>query len=245
MGKHTETGFTVIEVMLFLAVTGLLAVGILVGSGVTIGQQRYRDSVNNLKSFIQQQYSEVSNVSNDRNKGWNCDATGEVTEDATGQPRGTSDCVLLGRLITIDVSGTKLTAANVVGYHTPGAPTASSDIEELKDNYRLGISPIEPETQEVPWGAQIVKQNSTNPMPLSILIVRSPLNGSLFTFSLDNVQTDPNSLINDTSIKSPRDLCVNADSGTFVGKRMEVRIDAYAANQSAVRIPTESESVCG
>ena len=40
MGKQNTTGFTVIEVMLFLAVTGLLAIGILVGSGVAIGQQR-------------------------------------------------------------------------------------------------------------------------------------------------------------------------------------------------------------
>ena len=46
-------GFTIIEVMLFLAVTGALAVAILVGSGVAIGQQRYKDSVNSLQSFIQ------------------------------------------------------------------------------------------------------------------------------------------------------------------------------------------------
>jgi len=66
MVTKTQGGFTVIEVMLFLAVTGLLAVGILVGSGVAIGQQRYRDSVNTLKSYIQQQYSEVTSVINNR-----------------------------------------------------------------------------------------------------------------------------------------------------------------------------------
>ena len=44
MGAKTQNGFTIIEVMLFLAITGMLAAAILVGSGVAIGQQRYRDS---------------------------------------------------------------------------------------------------------------------------------------------------------------------------------------------------------
>ena len=103
MGTKTDTGFTVIETMLFLAVTGALAVGILVGSGVSIGQQRYRDSVNGLKSYIQQQYSEVSNVVNSRDKTWACDAQGNVVEveQISAEARGTSDCVVLGRFITI------------------------------------------------------------------------------------------------------------------------------------------------
>jgi type II secretory pathway pseudopilin PulG len=243
MGKQTQSGFTIIEVMLFLAVTGLLAVGILVGSGVAIGQQRYRDSVNNLKSFIQQQYSEVTNVINGRGQNWDCSPSAEITE-GSGQARGTSECVLLGRLIAIDDTGTTITASNVVGYRTPGAPTAASDILELKDNYRLGISPIEQETEDVAWGAQVVRQKTTNPMPLSILIVRSPLSGTLFTFTKDNVQIDLNSMIAEANTSATKDLCINADAGTFVGRRMEVRIDPYAASQSAIRIPVETDSVC-
>ena len=38
-------GFTIIEVMLFLAVSGVLAAGILATVGGTIGAQRYRDAV--------------------------------------------------------------------------------------------------------------------------------------------------------------------------------------------------------
>ncbi|HEU5121800.1 MAG TPA: prepilin-type N-terminal cleavage/methylation domain-containing protein [Candidatus Saccharimonadales bacterium] len=244
MGKQTQSGFTIIEVMLFLAVTGLLAVGILVGSGVAIGQQRYRDSVNSLKSFIQEQYSEVTNVINTRGSNWSCTAAGEVVEDS-GQPRGTGECVLLGRLITVDDTGTTLTAANVVGYRIPGAATASSDLLEMKNNYRLGISPIDQETTEVAWGAQIVKPGAgVTPASMSILIIRSPLSGSLFTFTQDSIQSNLNNMIDEANLKNAKDLCVNADAGTFVGRRMEVRIDPYAASQSAVRIPVESESVC-
>lgn len=244
MGKHTQTGFTVIEVMLFLGVTGLLAIGILVGSGVAINQQRYRDSVTSLKSYIQQQYSEVGNVNNGRAKTWNCDANGVITEVASGEARGTSDCVILGRFITIDAAGTKLTTSNVSAYRTPSAPYAASDIAEIATNYKLAASPIDQDIQEVAWGAQVVRQKTTTPQPVSILIIRSPLSGSVLTFTSEGVQTNLNSMVSTANTNTARDLCVNADAGTFVGKRMEVRVDAKATNQGAIHIPVESESVC-
>lgn len=246
MGKYTQKGFTVIEVMLFLAVTGLLAIGILVGSGVTIGQQRYRDSVNGVKSYLQQQYNEVSNVINSRDRTWTCSSTGVITEVASGEARGTSDCVIMGRFITIDATGTKLTAANITAYRTPGAPIGASDTLEIA-NYRLSASPIDVDTEEVAWGAQIIKDGTpaVTPLALSILIVRSPLSGSIMTFTAEGVRTDLNSIVLPSNTTEARHLCVNADVGTFVGERMEVRIDAHAANQGAVRIPTESEGVCG
>jgi type II secretory pathway pseudopilin PulG len=246
MGIKIQNGFTIIETMLFLAVTGLLVVALLVGSGVAIGQQRYRDSVNSLKSYIQQQYSEVSNVANDRNNAWTCAANSIVTEvnGTAGQPRGTSDCVLLGRYITVDDTGTKLTASSVIGYRATGTPEATSDLAELTTNYTLSISPIGQATTDVNWGARIVKQKTTTPMPLSMLIIRSPLNGSILTFTAQGVQTDPRALMTVENMRQQRDLCVDADIGSFVGRRMEVRIGAYASNQGAIEIPPESVSVC-
>lgn len=246
MGIKQQNGFTIIEVMLFLGVTGLLAIGILVGSGIAIGQQRYRDSVNSLKSFLQEQYNQTTNVTNARSSAWTCHASTAVTEGATGEPRGTSDCVLLGRYVTVNETGTQMTASNVVGYRTTDAPPAASDIEEVQDNYQLGVSPIDQEEVEVSWGAQIVKPNTAgaNPMPMSILIVRSPLSGSVMTFTAEGVKTNLKELITVENFQQRRDLCVNADAGTFVGRRMEVRIEPYAANQGAILIPPESESVC-
>lgn len=243
MGIRKQTGFTVIEVMLFLAVTGLLAIGILVGSGVTIGQQRYRDSVNSVKSYLQQQYNEVAHVINGRNKSWTCNSAGVITEVPSGQARGTSDCVILGRLVTVDSTGTKLSASNVVGYRTPGTPVATSEVAEIA-NYKLSSSPIEPSIEEIPWGAQIVKPKSTIAQPFSVLIIRSPLSGSILTFTAEGAPPNLNSLVAVANTENVADLCVNADIGTFVGKRMEVRVDAHATNQSAIHIPTEGESIC-
>ena len=245
MGIKKETGFTIIETMLFLAVSGMLVTIILVGSGVAIGQQRYRDSVSSLKSYIQQQYSDTVNVSNDRNANWTCNSTAHVSEieGAGGIPRGTSDCVILGRFVTVDATGTKLSTANVVGVRQANAESKASDVEELQENYTLSISPIAPETADVSWGAQVVRPKSTTPMPISLLIIRSPLSGSIVTFTADNVQTDLNAMVT-TANMTQKDLCVNAETGSFVGSRMAVRIDAFATNQGGIEVPPESAGVC-
>ena len=243
MGTNTQGGFTFIEVMLFLAVTGLLAMGILVGSGAAINQQRYRDSVNTLKSYIQQQYSEVTSVTNSRNASWQCNSNGVITDTGgpAGEPRGRSDCVMLGRFITIDAAGKQLTSSSVSAYRVAGAATATSDIGELK-NYRLATSPINQDEAEISWGAQVVNQNNTAPLSLSILIVRSPLSGSVFTFTQDNVQTNLNAMISDAAAEQERHLCVKGDS--MGARRLEVRIEAFAGSQSAISIPPEGASVC-
>lgn len=247
MGAKTQTGFTIIEVMLFLAITGMLAAAILVGSGIAIGQQRYRDSVGSLQSYIQQQYNKVTNVTNDRDRAWTCDSNGTVTQvenASAGEPRGTTDCVVLGRLVTIDETGTNLKASVVVGYRNPAGVTQTSDIDEIATNYKLGIAAIDQDDQSVSWGAEVVKPLTSTPMPLSILIVRSPLSGAMMTFTKEGVQTNLGSMIDVANVSVQRDLCINADAGSFVGKRMEIRIEPFASSQSSIQIPEESDSVC-
>lgn len=245
MSVKTDNGFTVIEVMLFLGVTGLLAIGVLAGSGVAIGQQRYRDSVNTFKSFLQEQYSESANVVNARTGEWNCGSNARVNEQANGgEARGTSDCVLLGRFISINETGKELRAANVTAYRVQGAEEANNDIEEIAENYRLAQSPVELEESEVNWGATIVRPKSTNPQPISMLIVRSPLSGATLTFTAPGNTTNLNELVTQQNLATERNLCVDPDGTPFVGERLAVRIAPYAASQSAISIPTEGEGVC-
>ena len=53
MKRVASRGFTIIEVMLFLAITGLLAVGVLATVGNSINVQRYRDAVVTLQTEVQ------------------------------------------------------------------------------------------------------------------------------------------------------------------------------------------------
>ena len=101
MTTQAVRGFTIVEVVLFLAVTGLLTIGVLVGSSAAIAQQRYRDSVNSLKGFIQEQYSQTVNVMDGDVNNPACSVSGNslILDSGTLQPRGTSDCLLLGRYL--------------------------------------------------------------------------------------------------------------------------------------------------
>jgi hypothetical protein len=246
MGTTVNNGFTVIETMLFLGVAGALTVGILVGSGAAINQQRYRDSVNTLKSFIQQQYSETTNVVNGRSGNEACaNAIVAQPPDTTiSQPRGTSECILLGRHIAIDSTGTRITASNIVGYRTPGAPEASSDISEITTNYQLGFSTIGQEVSDIAWGAVVVRPKTTQPMPLTMLVLRSPLSGSVMTYTSEGSVTNLASMITAANSSAVRNLCLSKSTSLAGGNRMSVQISPFATSQGSIQIPLERTSVC-
>jgi hypothetical protein len=121
-------GFTILEVVLFLAVTMALIAGMFVGTTTNIDRERYNDSVESFKSFLQEQYEIVANpqglrdggqrgVCSPRNAGHgqvNFNATGginlsqvayvttdrTVTDPSLGAVyRGRSNCLIYGRLI--------------------------------------------------------------------------------------------------------------------------------------------------
>lgn len=57
--EDSKEGFTLIEVMLVLAITGLMLVGLIGGSYTTIARQRYTDALNSFAEYLSRTYSEV------------------------------------------------------------------------------------------------------------------------------------------------------------------------------------------
>lgn len=57
--SRSKRGFTLIEVSIFLAITGLLLIGVLGGTYSNIARQRYNDSVRSFAEFFRQMYAEV------------------------------------------------------------------------------------------------------------------------------------------------------------------------------------------
>jgi len=244
MTDRHHNGFTIIELMLVLAISGAMVTAILVGSSTAINQQRYRDSVNSLKSFIQNQYDQVSNTLNDRGGVEGC--TVNATIDATPQARGTSDCIIMGRLVTLAANGADLSAVDVVGYRASNfvVPPAMTDLAELQ-TYKLGVSSASGDSDTVAWGAKVVSPNTTNAFEFSMLIIRSPQSGSLMTFTAPGAPPTNNlsTLINATNNTTARDLCVDP-GGLSMTKRMEVLISPATTSQAGIQIPLESTSIC-
>ncbi len=218
-------GFTIVETMLFLGISGLLIMSVLVGTGSSINIQRYHDSVTSLQSYLQQQYSNVANVSND-----------EMTNACGGGTnRGQSNCVILGKYITIDSSDNKnMQVRNVLG--TSCVSSDSNDVIALQ-NCAIKISPNGAETYNVEWGSSIVGNNKSN-LSLSMLILRSPASGLIRTF-VSNITTnvvsdsDIGTIINTSNLSQSAKLCVDSN-GLFTGNAMAVQVDGNASSASGI-----------
>ncbi len=183
MNSQKQWGFTIIELILFLGITGLLFVGLMVGVNTNIATQRYKESAVGYKSIFEEQYSLVEHPRNSRNNNWTCDTAGIISQSpAGGIPRGTSRCVLLGRYIELKNSGTQVEVGDAVGVD-PGVRSDGvvSDLDEIKA-YQPRKSPIDTETITVGWGSQL-KAEDDKDSTASYLILRSPLSGSIRTFA--------------------------------------------------------------
>lgn len=265
MTTKRNTGFTIIEVMLFLAVSGFLAVALLYGMQTSIERQRYYDSLTSLKSYLQMQYTYAANVLNDRPN----DSTGKPTNiscDVNARLKvvssvevntglGMSECVIMGRYIYTNSDATKLTASHVIGVRDQTKEPGTDDLAELS-NFRYsslfnddssGIDGYyQPELYSLSANEQL--QDSTKkPTPFQMLIMRSPTTGMILTF-ITKGGPDGNiaNLIKNGKNDQPTILCLAPTNPSVIPMtKMAIRINAFATNQAGVEIPKETDNVCG
>jgi len=257
MGTTYDTGFTILETMLFLAITGVLIAAMLVGVGTSINIQRYRDSVTSLKSFLQSQYSDIANVQNDRGDNWKCNSNAVTSQIGALESRGQSDCVIIGKYISIVDGTTTVASVNAYESSTSGS---GSDIAILKSNYKLELSTVNQQTDALAWGTTIAwaktssgtgadgsavdRKNPTSPRSIAILIVRSPTSGAVYTFTSDNVV--PVSSVNNATLQAmlftgvgpipsqkERTLCLDSQ-GLVVTGSIAIIIHAYATTVTSI-----------
>ena len=174
-----KIGFILIEVSFFIAITGLLFVGIIAGTQNSIWQQRYNDSVQGFADFLRNVYAEVSSIQ--------------------GVSDGRSDKAIYGKMISFgqewDLEYKKIPDGEqrVFVYDVIGdavgsggndikAALASLNVNVLKRNEsdRAEYAGIV-ESYSPIWGAVI---EGTTPAELysgTILIVRNPNTGLINT----------------------------------------------------------------
>ena len=229
--KKMRSGFTFIEVSLFLAITGLVFVGIAVGTQNSIFWQRYNDSVQSFAEFLRSEYSRVANVQLN------------VTEINSGSAK-----IALGRVMLFDKNGSINSYLLSVDAEAENASGSIKDWLKHRsaspriDN-NVGIS----EKYTPRWGSEIQTIESYNggykPYTGAIMIVRHPSNGTIYTFvnnDVDDAGTLNESLVTDAGVdgyKSAQvDFCVNPNGADKSNLRRDVRIIKDARNASGVEI---------
>lgn len=236
MGTRLQQGFTIIEISLFVAISGLLAIALLGGWSLTINSQRYKDSVDTLQSYIQQQYDLVYNVENGRDNDLDCTTDSKVQDGST--PRGQSNCVVLGRYVRLS-NGTELTSSAVVGAE-PSTLAGANDnavLAEYKPRVVTQQINLSENALTIPWQAIAVGRGGDTTLDLALVILRSPTSGIVHTYIAPSLDTDLEAVPNAGNEKEQY-FCVKPDS-IVQGGRQAVYIPRYAAGANAIETKGE------
>lgn len=239
-----EQGFTIIETMLFFGITGALLLGILGTASVGVNTQRYSDAVNTFTSIVQQEFTNVTNVVNDRSIASMC---GGSTDAAL--TRGTTNCVIIGRLMTVDSNGDIL-RANIVGTD-PGTTPAATDLElDVVRDWNPRVDVASQELSQMNWGTTIQKSTAPGGSNASLLIVRSPRSGNLFSYVVQSpsaVVTNVQDMIDDDIdvTQNSRDQVMCIDRAGWVATPVRaVKLSPYTSGPSGVTNVEAEGAMC-
>ena len=256
MGMSKQRGFTVIEVTLFLAVSGLLIIGVLITVGSSLNAQRYRDATQSFKSLLQEQYSDIANTQNSRENNWSCNSSNASTATGSGVFRGQTDCLLVGKYMAIGEDG-GIKIYTIVATEKAVTNPSLTDVSALLStgNYRLNVSTTGIEETSMEWGTKIAwpergsGARSPRDRAMGILFIRSPSSGQVYTFSSDNLisvsatgvaaTAFDDILKNTDSIpgRQARTICILSEGLGQAGD-MAVHLRGFANSASAVETRT-------
>lgn len=285
MGIKTAPGFTIIEVMLFLAVTGLMLAGILMNATSSINAQQYREGVEATRNLIAGQYAEVYSMKifsitregtgSERND-INVDPCRWLQGEERNVNRGTSECFYTGRLVQILPSTSGSTTASTLRI-TPVVADSLLEGDRLFQDQQTAASDanaaINPDTglpytlserylfaaysgdgelveeRKLDWGLTAVRPGTDDPMLVSLLVLRSPVDGTVQTYNLLAGDRDPTTidyenmggLLDSTSFASAKFCMADLSGGLDPADRTAIVIQRGATNSGDVdaRLLTE------
>lgn len=235
-----QSGFTIIETTLVLAITGLLAASVLAGISTSISQERYTDSVDQTLDFFRGQYTQIANIVNDRSSKISCDSNGIVNTQGTAQSSqvvGASGCLLLGHILRSEDNGQSIVVTPVVALKdvSKDSSLAESTDEEALQHSSLAEVTNDSTQYTMEWGSSLLAPGTTSPTQFSIMIVRAPVSGVVRTYAdASSATTSAVTLIGSrTGVR----MCI--DRGISIGTAlspMGIDIAKDAANTTSVQL---------
>lgn len=257
MKKH-KRGFTLIEVSIFLAITGLLFLGVTIGVQNSIYQQRYRDAVESFADYLRNVYASVLNVQSN--------GTGRTGEAIYGKLLTFDESTRAGEVVNDD-RGQVIYDYTIIGKAVPAVELQNGNTRELLNALEVNVLRKEKESDSgiekyVPvgiigeytpkWGTRVQNKSSFNDFGGSIMIVRDPKSGTVRTYLYDGVIEVNEKLKNnsadlanllggkiaDSNGFKPAeiDFCIDPDGTEPSNNRTNVRIIEGASNASGVEI---------
>ena len=199
--KLKKSGFTIVEIALFLALSGFLMIGLILSANASISRQRYTDSVNNFADFLKGAYTDVLNVSN------------YSTDSSSNFNGGRSTTAIYGKFIVFgETPAADESEATIYSYDVVGTAVSSSEASSLMNKYAtvremMASSEINAaiidnsncktvgscansfykmESYTMPWDARAEQGTNASDgqiLKAAVLIVRSPVTGTIRTYT--------------------------------------------------------------
>lgn len=222
-------GFTVIEVVLFLAISGAMAIALLVGISAAIQRQQYRDAVHSFAGFFSDQYSKVLSVENDRQATDACPLSSRASE------RGQSDCVIVGRHV-LKVAGQQRYVARTVIALRDGPASGPGQ-------WRYALS-SDSADYDVPWGVKTKLSGEAEEGPITFLLLRRPESGEVVLRIAGTVAESAQDITDLAGAHRQHDqeVCVY-DDGWLQTERQSLFVKAHGGSTEAFRLAAATE-VC-
>ncbi|MDO4684453.1 MAG: prepilin-type N-terminal cleavage/methylation domain-containing protein [Candidatus Saccharibacteria bacterium] len=175
MGRHLQQGFTLIEVILVLAITTLLMTGIMANSHRRLQDQHYREAVSSFRDFVAGAFEDTDAIKNDLQG--TVDRCNGRTPDPRQSPqtwRGAAPCFFAGKELRIT------NGANETTNVTSSAVKAFLDHNRRVSYGERGENDENRTNFTIDWGVQARYSQARGGMPYrdhAFRIIKHPTQG--------------------------------------------------------------------
>lgn len=189
----SKEGFTIIEVMLVLAITGLMLVGLIGGSYSSIARQRYIDSLNSFAEYLSRIYSEVISP----------ESFGQGDSDINTDNRAILGKILVfGHQYDDSTDDTRsVYSATLVGSANISRPSDQSFLEEFVSeaaDVKILCGSVNLDQQTTAsrytplWEASLMNTAPEQDKPFkgTVIIARTPTSGTVHTYYAPDLDLD-------------------------------------------------------
>ncbi len=208
-----KLGFTIIEVMLFLAISALLFVSVINSAGSGIAQRRYDDTVSDFVEYLRRAYSDVENVQNSSGsraeRSYGCtiasNSGGNLQQSANiSTSTGRTNCGIYGKILIFgqDGDGETVHSYDIIGdiIDLTHKLTSTDLLGALKETHAefLAFEKNQNSTgckvnfagnadsHILQWGGQVENTLANHQIFRgAVIIVRSPVNATIHTYIID------------------------------------------------------------
>lgn len=247
MAGSRRAGFTIVEISLFLGLTGLLFLIAILGTGNAIRTFRFTDSGRSLETFAQKQYDDIVNGLNSRSDTVSC--SGGVIDTSASQTVGSSDCLQMGKLLVFSLNDPTVTIYPVIGTEPANINYSLSDDSLITAFSPKTVTTTAVSSYTIPWGAKPsgFKRTTDNQATNAVLLIRSPKSSRVVSYTFKVTPAAPPSDLTSTVAAAANrakvtNLCIKSADG--LGSPAKLVISGGASQSAASVVFNSVDTEC-